>query len=275
MEYANVLKSLRAKLSEKATGTTAPEIRPVESLIPSRNMSEMPQQPTEDFLSRSAEWLSEIRQASSEHRASLERMASTPYKTTKGGFAEGFAESVNQNRAERKAARKRQEEMAEEPLNAPLVARRGERPSSYAPDSGEATPVPTDAPVDRVLEAVAAVESRGSGDYAAVGPVVEKGMYKGQRAYGRYQVMEGNIGPWTEEALGQRLTKDEFMASPEAQDAVAAHQLQKSKEKFGTWEDAVSVWFSGRPMSQAGNASDGYLTTPQYINKFRRNFVRV
>ena len=122
---------------------------------------------------------------------------------------------------------------------------------------------------------MAAVESAGSGDYKALGPVVNKGMYKGQRAYGRYQVMEGNIGPWTEAALGRRLTKDEFLADPKAQDAVAAHQLQMSKDKHGTWEDAVSVWFSGRPMAQAGNADDGYLSTPQYINKFRRNFVRV
>jgi hypothetical protein len=122
-------------------------------------------------------------------------------------------------------------------------------------------------------EAIAAVESRGSGDYAAVGPVVEKGMYKGQRAYGRYQVMEGNIGPWTKEVFGEPMTKEEFMNSPEAQDAVVENQLRKSFEKFGTYDDAASVWFSGQPYDPSSKRSDGFTTVPDYIKKFRRFFV--
>jgi len=121
-------------------------------------------------------------------------------------------------------------------------------------------------------EAIAAVESRGSGDYKAIGPVVEKGMYKGQRAYGRYQVMEGNIGPWTEEHLGQRMTKEEFMNSPEAQDRVVEAELQKSYEKFGSFEDAASVWFSGQPFEKAKDRSDGFTSVPEYISKFRGFF---
>lgn len=122
-------------------------------------------------------------------------------------------------------------------------------------------------------EAIAAVESRGSGDYAAIGPVVSKGMYKGQRAYGRYQVMEGNIGPWTKEVFGKPMTKDEFMNSPEAQDAVVEHQLRKSFEKFGSYDDAASVWFSGQPFAKAKNRGDGYTSVPDYVKKFRRHFT--
>ena len=121
-------------------------------------------------------------------------------------------------------------------------------------------------------EALAAVESRGSGDYAAIGPVVEKGMYKGQRAYGRYQVMEGNIGPWTREVFGKAMTVDEFMADPKAQDAVVEHQLKKSYNKYGNFDDAASVWFSGLPVSKAGNRSDNFTTVPEYVKKFRRHF---
>ena len=121
-------------------------------------------------------------------------------------------------------------------------------------------------------EAVAAVESRGSGDYKAVGSVVEKGMYKGQRAYGRYQVMEGNIGPWTEKHLGQRMTKEEFLNNPEAQDRVVEAELQNSYEKFGSFEDAASVWFSGQPFQKAKGRSDGFTTVPEYVTKFRRFF---
>ena len=121
-------------------------------------------------------------------------------------------------------------------------------------------------------EAIAAVESRGSGDYDAVGPVVKKGMYKGQRAYGRYQVMEGNIGPWTEEIFGEPMSLEEFRNSPEAQDAVVTHQLQKSYERFGTFEDAAAVWFTGKPYDPDSTVSDGLTTAPEYISKFRREF---
>lgn len=123
----------------------------------------------------------------------------------------------------------------------------------------------------QALEALAAVESRGSGDYAAIGPTVEKGMYAGDRAYGRYQVMGKNVPAWTEEILGKRMTPEEFLNNPAAQDLVAAHRLNQAYEKHGTWEDAASVWFSGRPLAEAGEASDGYLTVPAYVHKFRRH----
>ena len=128
--------------------------------------------------------------------------------------------------------------------------------------------------IQYAVGAVADVESRGSGDYLAVGPVVKTGMYKGQKAYGKYQVMEGNIGPWTEKYYGKRLTAKEFLANTEAQDAVLENELLKNWRKHGTIEDAVSVWFTGRPIKKAGNASDGYTTVGEYINKFRKSYVK-
>ena len=147
------------------------------------------------------------------------------------------------------------------------------RPVSRADAGMEPPPTPgTLEDLSAAREAIAAVESRGSGDYAAVGPVVEKGMYAGQRAYGRYQVMEANIGPWTEEALGRAMTREEFMNDAKAQDAVVEFQLKKSFDKFGTYDDAASVWFSGQPTSKSQDESDGFLSAPDYIRKFRRNF---
>ena len=62
------------------------------------------------------------------------------------------------------------------------------RPVSRADAGMEPPPTPgTLEDLSAAREAIAAVESRGSGGYAAVGPVVEKGMYAGQRAYGRYR----------------------------------------------------------------------------------------
>lgn len=126
--------------------------------------------------------------------------------------------------------------------------------------------------LSQVMSSIAAVESKGSGDYSALGPVMESGSYSGDRAYGKYQVMGKNVPSWTKEALGYSMTPDEFLASPEAQDAVAAHKLQKYYDKHGTWEDAASVWFSGQPLSKSKDRSDGYLTTEQYVAKFKKYF---
>lgn len=126
-------------------------------------------------------------------------------------------------------------------------------------------------PTGKALEALAAVESGGR--YDALGPVMTTGSYKGDRAYGKYQVMGKNIPQWTKEAIGVSMTPEEFLASTDAQDMVAAHFMQKSYEKYGTWEDAASVWFTGRPLAQAGNASDGYTSVQDYVAKFQRAMV--
>ncbi len=112
-------------------------------------------------------------------------------------------------------------------------------------------------------DAIASIESAGSGDYRAIGPNTGKG-----RAYGRYQVMDFNIGPWTEKYLGVRMTPEEFLNNPAAQDAVFNGEFGSYVEKYGNPQDAASVWFSGRPLSKAGNASDGYTTVPEYVRRF-------
>lgn len=127
--------------------------------------------------------------------------------------------------------------------------------------------------VDTAREALGFIES--TDNYNAKGPVMTKGMYKGDRAYGKYQVMGKNIPVWTQQVLGKAMTPQEFLKDTEAQDAVAAHKLQESFDRYGTWDDAASVWFSGRPMSKAGDASDGYNTVPEYVQKFRNAYQRL
>jgi hypothetical protein len=116
-------------------------------------------------------------------------------------------------------------------------------------------------------DATAAVESRGSGDYSAIGPKVETGMYAGQSAIGRYQVMEGNISAWTTKYLGRTLTTQQFIDDTEAQDQVFAGKFGESIEEFGSPQDAASVWFSGQPMANNNN-NDGFTSVPEYIVKF-------
>lgn len=120
--------------------------------------------------------------------------------------------------------------------------------------------------LDAYRDAIASIESAGSGGYGAVGPNTGKG-----RAYGRYQVMDFNIGPWTKEVLGRPLTPEEFLADQRAQDAVFDAKFGQSVKKYGNPEDAASIWFTGRPASQGGNAQDVLGTTGnQYVSKFRQ-----
>jgi hypothetical protein len=113
--------------------------------------------------------------------------------------------------------------------------------------------------------AISGIES--SGRYNLVGP--DNG--KGNKPYGKYQVMDFNVGPWTKEALGREMSPQDFLNDPDAQDAVFRHQFGKNVEKYGSPQEAASVWFSGRPMAQAGNAKDILGTTvPAYVAKFNK-----
>lgn len=89
-------------------------------------------------------------------------------------------------------------------------------------------------------DAIASIESKGSGDYNAIGPTHPKM----GRALGRYQVMEANIGPWSQEALGRAVTPEEFMANPQIQDAIFDKKFGGYVEKFGP-EGAAQAWFGG------------------------------
>jgi post-segregation antitoxin (ccd killing protein) len=113
-------------------------------------------------------------------------------------------------------------------------------------------------------DAIAGIESKGSGDYSAVGPVTGSG----DRAYGRYQVMGNNIGPWTQQALGRALTPQEFLASPEAQNKTFDTIFGGYLQKYGP-RDAASMWFTGKPLSEGAGLSDvNGMTGNRYVDKF-------
>lgn len=95
-------------------------------------------------------------------------------------------------------------------------------------------------PMRPYRDAIAGIESAGSGDYAAVGPTHPKM----GRALGRYGIMESNIGPWSKEALGREVTPEEFMANPAIQDAIFDHKFGGYVEKYGP-EGAAQAWLGG------------------------------
>jgi hypothetical protein len=95
------------------------------------------------------------------------------------------------------------------------------------------------------------------GNYRAVGPPTPYG-----RAYGRYQVLAPNVGPWTAKYYGKRLTPQQFLNNPAAQDAVVRGVLGGYYRKYGA-RGAAAMWYSGQP-----NPNKTYGNPPvyQYVN---------
>lgn len=87
--------------------------------------------------------------------------------------------------------------------------------------------------------AIRQMESAGSGGYGALGPLT-----KGDRAYGAYQVMGNNVGPWTSKYYGQALSPEQFLADPAAQDAVFQGEFGSYVDRFGPG-GAAQAWFGG------------------------------
>jgi hypothetical protein len=115
---------------------------------------------------------------------------------------------------------------------------------------------------DAMRFAAAIGQFESGGKYSAIGPDTGNG----NRALGRYQVMASNVPSWTKEALGYSLTPEQFLKDQKAQDAVAQYKMAQYYEKHKNLADVASIWFSGRPVSKAGNAKDVIGTSvPQYV----------
>lgn len=106
----------------------------------------------------------------------------------------------------------------------------------------------------------ALTQQESGGNYSAVGIWVG-----GDRAYGRYQVMGANIPSWTAQHYGKRLTPQQYLNNPKAQDAVVRGVLGGYVRKYG-YRGAASAWYSGNPnlhmstRSQPGGPSiKGYV----------------
>jgi hypothetical protein len=113
-------------------------------------------------------------------------------------------------------------------------------------------------------DAIASIESAGSGGYAAIGPTHPK--YG--RALGRYQVMESNLPSWSRQYLGREITPDEFLASKEAQDAIFNGEFGRLAAKHGP-EGAARAWFAGEGGMNDPNRKDSLGTSvAEYGKKF-------
>jgi hypothetical protein len=111
---------------------------------------------------------------------------------------------------------------------------------NYAKGAITRMPLPAAGSASAYRDAIASIESLGSGGYAAIGPTHPTL----GRALGRYQIMEANIGPWSQEALGRTVTPAQFMANPSLQDAIFDQRFGSYVERFGE-RGAAQAWFGG------------------------------
>jgi hypothetical protein len=123
--------------------------------------------------------------------------------------------------------------------------------------------------MDIYKKSVAKMESGNS--YSSLGKWV-----RGDRAHGKYQVMGNNIPSWTQQALGVSMTPAEFLANPRAQEKVFEHVFGGYVKKYGNVADALSMWHSGVPLSQAikEGRHDVNMTTSDYTQKIMADIAR-
>ncbi|MDW9908552.1 tail length tape measure protein [Sinorhizobium meliloti] len=144
--------------------------------------------------------------------------------------------------------------------------------TTFAAPVGAVTrsPLPAVGNIGMYAKAIQAIES--SGNYGALGPVTRNG----DRAYGAYQVMGNNIGPWSEAALGRRLSASEFLGDRSAQDAIFNHRFGGYVDKFGA-SGAAQAWFGGPgSVGKGGMGADILGTTGNsYVAKFNTQIAKM
>ncbi len=112
--------------------------------------------------------------------------------------------------------------------------------------------------IDAFMNAIQARESQSSGGYVA--------RNRRTGAYGKYQIMPQNWGPWAQRAgLGRNAPQ-----TPENQEYVARTIMLDYYQRFGNWRDVAIAWFAGpgavgRPGAE--NRSDGNMTVRAYANE--------
>lgn len=110
---------------------------------------------------------------------------------------------------------------------------------------------------------MAVAEQESNHRYDAIGPLTNNG----DRAYGKYQVMGNNIGPWTQEHLGKRMTIDEFRVDYLAQDKLAGIIFTIRIGQKQNIHDPVAMWFSGQPLAGNMAADVTGTTVHDYVSK--------
>lgn len=117
--------------------------------------------------------------------------------------------------------------------------------------------------IDAFMAAISGLESGGS--YTAENP---------SGAYGKFQIMPANWGPWAERAgIGRNAPR-----TPRNQEIVARHVMIEYYQRFGNWRDVAIAWFAGPGAVGAAGAerrSDGNMTVREYADSIMSRMADV
>jgi hypothetical protein len=92
----------------------------------------------------------------------------------------------------------------------------------------------------------------------------------GHNVYGKYQVEDINIAPWSSQILGKPMTAREFLNDPNAQETIAKSKLNEYAGKYGM-AGAARAWLAGEGGMNNPRAHDRFGSTPfSYSNKVMR-----
>lgn len=100
-------------------------------------------------------------------------------------------------------------------------------------------------PIDAILDraAITTREQESGGDYQHVTTTRRKDG-SSQQALGAYGIMDRNLGEWSQEVLGHRVSKEEFLNSPEIQDQIYRAKMGQYIRRYGV-EGAGRAWLGG------------------------------
>lgn len=191
------------------------------------------------------------------------------------GGDQSFRAGQHQNKADAVRAGRLMPDITGAPPNNPPPVKPTSFSEGTAPESpkmADASPAMPGGPIDlgRASKATASIES--GGDYSKLGPVITSGAYKGDRAYGKYQVMGKNIPEWSKTVLGRSMTPEEFKADPKAQDAIYNAKMTELAVKHGP-EGAARAWFAGEGgMNDMGRKDQLGTTVSKYGSRFAQAY---
>lgn len=119
-------------------------------------------------------------------------------------------------------------------------------------------------PVEEWMQRIDRNESGGRKDaYTLVGERSRRGDYP----YGKYQIMGENVPAWTQAYLGKKMTPEEFLADPDAQDKVARARGGEYLTKYGP-NGAAAAWFAG----EKGMKDETRPNLQAHIAEYQRRF---
>lgn len=131
--------------------------------------------------------------------------------------------------------------------------------------------------IDRAGNAMSGTES--TDNYSALGPWLThkvNGQMVTERALGRYQVMQSSLQGMLKEAGMAPMTEEEFLKDHTAQDRLFNTIFQKYMDKYGSANEAASVWFTGTTMKNAieQGRHDVGTSINGYLSKFNANLAK-